>query len=271
MTRASGMLGAVDAVDSDLSVTREDGAATLWLNRPAKRNAITHEMWRRIGDLCHELAADDAVRLLVLRGVGDHFCAGADIGGLAEMPLRDYQANNRYADDALATFPKPTVAFITGSCVGGGVELAASCDLRIAAAGSVFGITPARLGILYPTDALTRVTRLIGPSAAKHLLFTGEIVDAERALRIGLVDELLSSVPDAEARLGELVGTLLERSLLTQMGSKAMIEEIAATGDVPAEVDDHWFSVLEGSSDPAEGIAAFGERRSPRFTWTPGA
>lgn len=260
------MLGRVS--DEELQVTRADGVATLWLNRPAKRNAITNTMWRRIGDLCQQLADDDDVRLLVLRGVGDHFCAGADIGGLAEMPLRDYHQANQHADESLAQFPKPSIAFITGSCIGGGAELASCCDLRIAAEGSVFGITPARLGILYPPYALERVVRLIGPSAAKHLLFTGEIVGAERALRIGLLDELLP-VDVAETRLAELVQTLLERSLLTQVGSKAMIESIGETGAVDPDLNEHWHQILESTGDPAEGIAAFGERRAPYFTWAP--
>ena len=142
-------------------VTRADQVATVWLNRPEKRNAITNQMWRAIGDLVNELRDDDSIRLLVLRGVGDHFCAGADIHGLAEMSLREYHQANQYADESLATFPKPTLAYITGSCIGGGAELASCCDLRIAATGSKFGITPAKLGIIYPAYALERVVSLV--------------------------------------------------------------------------------------------------------------
>jgi enoyl-CoA hydratase/carnithine racemase len=264
------MLSPVDpqTPGSELYLTREAGVATLWLNRPAKRNALTYDMWRGIGDLCQELADDPGVRALVVRGVGDHFCAGADIGGLAEMPLRDYHRANRHADESLATFPKPTVAYITGSCIGGGSELAASCDLRIAAEGSRFGITPARLGILYPAYSIERVTRLIGVSATKHLLFTGEIVDAERALRIGLVDELLPA-DEAPKRLDQLVATLRERSLLTQMASKAMVDAVVEQGGISEELDSSWHDALEASADPREGIAAFLERRTPTFRWTP--
>lgn len=266
------MLSRVEADTSpelpDLYVTRDGGVATLWLNRPAKRNALTYDMWVGIGDHCRELAEDPEVRLLVVRGVGDHFCAGADIGGLTEMPLRDYHRANLHADESLATFPKPTVAYITGSCIGGGSEIAASCDLRIAAEGSAFGITPARLGILYPAYSVDRVTRLIGASATKHLLFTGEIVDAERALRIGLVDELLTA-EDAPKRLDELVTTLAERSLLTQMASKAMVDAVVEQGGISADLDSSWHDTLESSADPAEGIAAFLERRTPAFRWRP--
>lgn len=266
------MLGAVTLPDdaSDLALTIADGVATLWLNRPAKRNAVTNQMWRGIGDLVNGLRHDPRVRALVLRGAGEHFCAGADIGGLAEMPLRDYHLANQHADQALATFPKPTIAFISGSCIGGGAELASCCDLRIAVDGSVFGITPAKLGIVYPAYALERVTRLIGPSAAKHLLFTGEIVDAQRALRIGLIDELLPAAA-ADARLTELLQALRERSLLTQVGSKEMIESILEHGEVSEVVNEHWHRVIDESADLEEGISAFAERRPPRFTWTPDA
>lgn len=260
------MLGAVNS--EDLYVTHADGVATLWLNRPAKRNAVTHDMWRGIGDIAQELAVDDSVRMLVVRGVGDHFCAGADIGGLAEMSLRDYHANNHHADTSLAAFPKPTVAFITGSCIGGGAEIASCCDLRIAATGSKFGITPAKLGIIYPGYALERVTRLIGPAAAKHLLYTGDIVDADRALRIGLIDELLP-LESAEERLAELCATITSRSLLTQVGTKAMIEEILHAGSVSDDTMRAWQREVDASPDLAAGIAAFAEKRTPTFTWTP--
>ncbi|MCB0888038.1 MAG: enoyl-CoA hydratase/isomerase family protein, partial [Nocardioidaceae bacterium] len=201
------------SVDNDaVYVTKQGGVATLWLNRPAKRNAITNQMWQAIGDRVNGLREDTDVRLLILRGVGDHFCAGADIHGLAEMSLREYHEANQYADQSLATFPMPTIAFITGSCIGGGAELASCCDLRIAAEGSKYGITPARLGIIYPAYALERVTRLIGPSATKQLLFTGDIIEANEALRMGLINELLP-LDAAENRLEGLVSTLLERSL----------------------------------------------------------
>lgn len=253
----------------ELVVTLDAGVATLWLNRPAKRNALTHAMWRGIGDVCAALDARHDVRLLVLRGVGHHFCAGADISGLTSMPLAEYHRANDHADGSLASFSKPTIAFISGSCVGGGVEIATSCDLRIADDTTVVGITPAKLGVLYPPRGVERVTRLIGPSAAKHLFFTGEIVDADRALRIGLVDEVHS--PDAhEARLAELVDLIAhQRSLFTQMASKAMIDATSTDGRVPDELAARWMDELDAAGDLAEGVAAFGERRAPVFTWQP--
>ena len=252
----------------ELYVTHADGVATLWLNRPEKRNAVTHEMWRGIGDHVNELATDDSVRALVLRGVGDHFCAGADIGGLAEMSLRDYHANNQYADTSLAAFPKPSIAFITGSCIGGGAELASCCDLRIAAEGTKFGITPAKLGIIYPAYALERVTRLVGPSATKYLLFTGDIVDAERAHRMGFFDELLPR-GEAELRLAELCDTLVHRSLLTQVGTKEMVEAVLHDGSISDDMMARWQAEVDGSPTSPRASARFAEKRAPTFTWTP--
>lgn len=252
----------------DLLVTLTEGVATLWLNRPSKRNALTHAMWQGIGDICVDLDARDDVRMLVLRGVGDHFCAGADITGLTSMPLATYHRANDHADGALAAFSKPTLAFITGSCVGGGVEIATSCDLRIADDTVRVGITPAKIGVLYPPRAVERVTRLIGPSAAKHLFYTGEIVAVERALRIGLVDEVHPRGPEHEARLAELVEVIAhQRSLFTQMASKEMIDATVTSGGIDGEVEDRWMRALESSDDLAEGVAAFAERRAPRFGW----
>lgn len=253
-----------------LVVTRADSVATIWLNRAEKRNAMSFEMWAALAESCHELARDHSVRVLVVRGVGGHFCAGADIGGFSGGLSDEYQVQNREAEEALAAFPRPTIAFITGSCVGGGVQIAGACDLRFADTTSKFGITPARLGIAYPTYALERAVRLVGQSAAKHLLFSAELIDAERALRIGLIDELLET-DVAQQRLEEFTSLLAnERSLLTQTISKEMVNEVAARGEISAETIERWASVLANNPDMPEGVAAFAERRSPNFVWVPG-
>lgn len=248
----------------DLAVSTDEGVATLWLNRPAKRNAVTYEMWQGIADACARLAGDPEVRTLVVRGAGEHFCAGADIGGLGG---RDYARANEAADTALATFPVPTIAVVTGACVGGGAEIALACDLRIADATARFGITPARLGIVYPPFAIERAVRTIGPSAAKHLLFSAELIDADRALRIGLVDEVHAPA-DLRARIDDLVRLLTtERSLLTQVASKELVDAVVEHGAIPPDLARRWAAEVAASPDRAEGVAAFAERRSPAFTW----
>jgi len=255
---------------ADVAVTHDDGVATLWLDRPAKHNAVTYEMWQTIADRCAELADDPSVRVLVVRGRGDHFCAGADIGGLDAVDGERYSAANRAADDGLASFPKPTIACISGSCIGGGAELAIACDLRIADRTARFGITPARLGIVYPPFALERAVRVIGASASKHLLFTAEIVDADRALRIGLVDEVHEDAAATTARVAQLARTMAgDRSLLTQVASKEMVDEVVLDGTVDPATAARWAATVAASGDRAEGIAAFLERRPPVFGWRP--
>ncbi|WP_282791885.1 enoyl-CoA hydratase/isomerase family protein [Streptomyces sp. CC224B] len=236
-----------------------DGVATVVIDHPAKRNAMTADMWRALPPLLDALAADPAVRALVLTGAGDTFCAGADISSLRAGPGRA-QELAVLAEEALAAFPKPTLAAVRGHCVGGGAQLAAACDLRFADEGASFAVTPAKLGIVYPASATRRLAALVGPATAKYLLFSGEPIDARRALRTGLVDEVLPA-GELAGRVAEFTRVLASRSLLTQAAAK----EFAAGR---TDRDGHWAEQARGSGDAAEGVAAFLERRQPRFTWT---
>ena len=236
-----------------------DSVATVVIHHPAKRNAMTAAMWAALPPLLDTLAADPAVRALVLTGEGGTFCAGADISTLQGAP-EEAQALAVRAEEALAAFPKPTLAVIRGHCVGGGAQLAAACDLRFAMEGALFGVTPAKLGIVYPASSTRRLVSLVGPATAKYLLFSGELIDAERALRTGLVDELL---PQGELarRVGEFTRILASRSQLTQAAAKEY-----ANGRT--DRDAHWSEQARAGGDTAEGVAAFLERRQPRFTWS---
>ncbi|GGO37115.1 enoyl-CoA hydratase/isomerase family protein [Streptomyces lasiicapitis] len=237
-----------------------DGVATVVIDHQAKRNAMTADMWRALPPLLAALAADPGVRTLVLTGAGDTFCAGADISSLRAEPGRPQELAVR-AEEALAAFPKPTLAAIRGYCVGGGCQLAAACDLRFADEGAAFAVTPAKLGIVYPASTTRRLVSLVGPSTAKYLLFSGESIDAARALRTGLVDEVLPA-GELDARVKEFTRVLASRSLLTQAAAK----EFAGPGEGR---EAHWAEQMRESGDTAEGVAAFLERRQPRFAWTP--
>ena len=252
----------------DLLVSVDGAIGTITRNRPGKRNAVTYDMWLALGAACHRLAADAAVRVVVLRGAGDHFCAGADITELLADRATgspSFMDAHMAAEHALAMLPKPTIAVVQGDCIGGGCAVAIDCDFRLAVAGARFGITPAKLGIVYPPASLERSVRLLGP-AAKRLLFTGDLIDAPEAHRIGLVDELLAA--DAiEARLVDLCTSLAQRSLLTQAATKEMIAAVTEHGVVSADLAETWAREVAMSGEMTEGVAAFQERRAPRFPW----
>ncbi|AQS66456.1 enoyl-CoA hydratase/isomerase family protein [Streptomyces pactum] len=236
-----------------------DSVATVVVHHPAKRNAMTAPMWRALPGLLDALAGDPAVRALVLTGEGATFCAGADISTLRES-AEEVQGLAVRAEEALAAFPKPTLAAIRGHCVGGGVQLAAACDLRFTEESALFGVTPAKLGVVYPASSTRRLVALTGPATAKYLLFSGELIDAERALRTGLVDEVLPT-GELGRRVTEFTRVLASRSRLTQAAAKEF-----ANGRT--DRDAYWSARARGSGDTAEGVAAFLERREPRFGWS---
>ncbi|MGK5691724.1 enoyl-CoA hydratase/isomerase family protein [Streptomyces sp. URMC 128] len=241
-----------------------DSVATVVIRHPEKRNAMTAAMWRSLPPLLERLAGDPVVRALVLTGEGGTFCAGADISTLRGSP-EEAQRLAVEAEEALAAFPKPTLAAVRGHCVGGGAQLAAACDLRFAEEGALFGVTPAKLGIVYPASSTRRLVSLVGPATAKYLLFSGELIDVERALRTGLADEVL---PEGQLgrRVAEFTRILVSRSQLTQAAAKEF-------ADGRTDRDAHWAARARESGDTAEGVAAFLERRQPRFGWsapTPG-
>ncbi|WP_030703060.1 MULTISPECIES: enoyl-CoA hydratase/isomerase family protein [unclassified Streptomyces] len=251
----------MDRTEPRLVPAVEHGVATVVIANPAKRNAMTPAMWRSLPELLEGLAADPAVRVLVLTGAGDTFCAGADISTLRKG-ADTAQELAVAAEEALAAFPRPTLAAVRGFCVGGGSQLAAACDLRFAEEGASFGVTPAKLGIVYPASSTRRLVSLVGPATAKHLLFSGELIGTERALRTGLADEVLPA-GDLDKRVEEYARTLASRSRLTQAAAK----EFAAGR---TDRDAHWAGEARSSGDTAEGVTAFLERRAPRFTYPAG-
>ncbi|WP_416902159.1 enoyl-CoA hydratase/isomerase family protein [Micromonospora echinospora] len=248
--------------DARLTVEVAGPVATVVISNPTRRNAMTPDMWRQLPPLLDRLEADPAVRVLVLTGAGETFCAGADLGDLDEVLAAGDHSVAVIAEERLAAFAKPTVAAVRGACVGGGCQLAVACDLRIAAADARFGVPPARLGVVYQTPATRRLAALVGPATAKYLLFTGELVDAERALRVGLVDEVLPADRLVD-RIAGLTGTIALRSQLSIVAAKQVVD-----GRADAERVARWHREALTSGEAREGVAAFHERRPARFTWT---
>ncbi|HSN43012.1 MAG TPA: enoyl-CoA hydratase/isomerase family protein [Propionibacteriaceae bacterium] len=240
-----------------------DHIATLTLSNPTKRNSLTVEMWEAIPRLLNDLATNDEVRVVILRGRGDVFSAGSDITNLTYLHNSDLPG---LAENALATFPKPVVAVIAGHCMGGGCQLATACDFRVAGEGADFAVPPAKLGIVYPLSATRRLVSLIGPSATKYLIFTGDRISATRALHMGLIDELVS--PDLLLERGRnIAATIARRSQLTLQATKEIVDAIA--DDHPAdELVDGWVDQAHHGPDLAEGMSSFSQRRQAQFTWT---
>ena len=253
-----------------LRVARDGAVAVLTIDRAEKRNAMTAQMWADLPGVLAGIAADPVVRVLVVTGAGPSFCAGADISDLLcgadpDDPMADVRRDNLAAQAALRDFPKPTVAMIRGHCIGGGVEIAASCDLRFADPTAVFGVTPAKVGIVYTPSSTKALIDLVGPAMTKYLLFSGELIDAEDALRAGLVDRLVAAA-DLEEEVHRFADVLASRSALSQRATKEVIAALTSGSDGEAEVA-RWYRETIGAGELAEGVAAFAERRTPRFPW----
>ena len=175
---------------------------------------------------------------------------------------------NAAAEAALTNFPLPTIAVIEGNCIGGGWQIASACDLRLAQRGVLLGITPAKLGITYPTEAIRRTVALVGPSATKRLLFTAELIDGDEALRLGFLDDLVAD-GDLDDSVSALCRTLSERSLLTQLATKATVNGLVDSDTNLAATVASFEKIATDSVDLAEGLTSFAERRSAVFTWRP--
>lgn len=251
-----------------LLVTRDGGVVTVTLNRPDKHNAINLAMWQAFARLMPAFAADDGVDVVVFRGPpSGPFSAGADISEFTTL-RRTPEDAERYGEAvtsgerAILKFPKPTVAMVEGFAIGGGAQVALACDLRLCEPRSRFGITPAKLGIVYALQSTARLADVVGPAWASYILMTGELVDSATALRIGLVHEVSEGL---EARTQQLVATLSSRARVSLLGAKALIakvnEGIRVEDD---EVRGHYHDSLH-SPEYAEGVEAFLAKRAPDF------
>lgn len=250
----------------DLLVSIDGPVATLTINRPAKRNALTPAMWRQLAAICAELDADPRLRVLVVTGAGPSFCAGADISSLSEdeAVLKEVVAT---AERALRNLAMPSIARISGHCFGGGNQIAVACDLRVADSSASFAVPPARLGVIYPVDSTRALVELVGPAAAKRLIFTAQPIDAAQALRIGLVEQVVE--PDQlDAAVAELVAAMLPLAPMTQNACKELVNLIADGENADAAFV-RWTARWRLSADGVEGPQAFLARRQPVFRWRP--
>lgn len=260
-----------------LRLTRDGPVATLTLSNPGRRNTLTARMWREFAVVLAPLAADPAVRAVIIRGDGDDFSAGADISDLKAIlhnpdnGLHD-GGDVTAGEEAIAAFPKPVIAAVDGYCLGGAWQVAGACDIRLASDRAVFGITPAKIGIVYPLSGIERLVRLAGPGAAKYLLFSGDFVPAEQALRLGLVERVIPQA-DFWTDVAAFARRLAARSQLSLQATKELVDIIAA-GGTPVELPGleaasrRWQHEMAAAPDPGIGVRAFLAKEDPHFTWT---
>jgi enoyl-CoA hydratase len=249
-------------------IRTERRGAALWIrvDRPAARNAVTFAMYDRIAEVCHDVNADASVKAVVLTGSGDAFAAGTDIGQFVDFKQAsqalDYERRMDGWLGAIEDVRVPTVAALRGPVVGGGLAIAAACDLRVAAPSARFGVPVARtLGNCFSAANLVRLAALVGLGRVKELVLTARLVDAQEARAIGLVSEIVAGEDALDARVDELVEQLASYAPLTLRATKEMVRRIRARM-MPDEAAD-LVALCYTSADFREGVAAFLERRKP--------
>ena len=252
-----------------LLLERRERVAVVTINRPEKRNALNIQTREEGAAILEELRADESVRVVVFTGAGDKaFIAGADIGefaGRTAVTQREVMTS-RSLFTAIDTFPKPVIAMINGYCLGGGCELALSCDLRIASDRASFGQPEINLGIIPGGGGTQRLTRLIGEGKAMEMILTGDIIDAQTAYSLGLVN-LVVPAADLEARTMEMANRIAEKSpVALRMAKEAVKTAARANLDEGLRREVDLFALCFSSADKDEGVSAFLEKRKPEFT-----
>ena len=261
---------ALAEASSHLEVTADSGVATVQIRRPDKHNAISFAMWQAFARLMPVLSADDDIDVVVMRGTpGGPFSAGADIAEFTTL-RSDPDGAARYGEaveageHAILSFDKPTVALVEGFAIGGGTQLAVACDLRVCGESSRFGVTPAKLGIVYALPSTARLVETVGAAWARWILLTGELLPADVAERIGLVHEVVADAA-VEERAYAVARTVASRAQVSLRGGKTMVDRAVAGR---TEEDDDVLAVYRASwtsAEYAEGVAAFLAKRAPDF------
>jgi enoyl-CoA hydratase/carnithine racemase len=251
-----------------------EGVVRLTISNPAKRNALDHPILDAITATLAELAAaDSTARCVMVTGAHGMFSAGYDIG---EIPDEEFEERAEQlvahpftqAIDALEAFPSPTLAVLPGHTIGGGLELALACDMRVAQAGIKLGMPPAKLGLVYSHTGLRRFLDAIGAARTRELFLLGQYIDAPTALSWGLVNRVCDA-GELEASGLETAAELAGNAPLSQSGNKRVIAALLrAEGALPADVEEELIELRRASfasKDLREGMRAFAERRPPRW------
>jgi len=246
-----------------------NGVATVAIDRLDRMNALNLEVWQRLGDVFLELSGDESVRAVVLRGAGTKaFAPGADIEEFDTVrasadQARAYDLVMRRAFDAVAACPHPTIAMIYGPCVGGGLELAALCDLRLAARSARFGVPINRISVVMGYPELIGLKRLIGPARTLEILLEGQVANAQTALGWGLVNRVVDDA-GLEDETQATLSRILAGAPLANRWHKKFLRRLDDPTPITADEMEEGYDFLE-TRDYAEGVVAFKAKRKPDF------
>ena len=274
-----------------LSIEVEDAVATVWLDRPEARNAMGVDLWRDLPRAMEAVTSDPAVRVVVVAAKGPHFSVGLDLKAMGGM-LTGGGSEPQEGDDArpasmaekgrrarlnvlrlqnaitaVADCPKPVIAAVHGYCIGGGVDLIAACDIRLASADAVFSVREAKMAIVADLGSLQRLPAIISAGHLNELAFTAKDISAERAKEIGLVNDVAADADGVAKAARALAGEIAANSPLAVQGTKAVLR--ANEGRTVAQGLDYvatWNAGQLASDDLTEAVTAFMEKRPPKFT-----
>ncbi|MDA8278520.1 MAG: enoyl-CoA hydratase-related protein [Actinomycetota bacterium] len=255
------MAGSVD-------ITIDDSIASVLLNNPARRNAMTRSMWKELADAFTYLRDVRDIRAAIISGVEGNFAAGADISEFKEVRQSgqsaiEYDENTEAALAAIESVPFATIASIDGFCIGGGISIASACDIRVSSESAKFRLPPARLAISYPFDSLVRMVRIIGVANCKRMLLTADVLSAQSMGQLGFVEVVIEDV--AAAALG-MAKRIADNAPLSIHATKDILSAIEGEASNSARVaSNRQREVTLSSHDYAEALAAFIEKREPRF------
>lgn len=272
----------LDALQSEVLSIEQDGhVATVWLDRPGAMNAMGPSFFADLPRVMEQLGADAGVRCIVIAARGKAFSAGLDLKTMGMEVLQpDPDASPvenrtslldkiRYMQDAITSVdqcPKPVIAAIHGACIGGGVDLATACDIRLATRDAAFSIRETRLAMVADLGTLQRLPRIVGDGHVAELVYTGGDITGERAESVGLVNHIYASAEDCQAAAHEMAASIAENSPLAVQGAKSVLR--AGRSQTVEEGLEHvalWNAAFLQSDDLAEAVTAFMQKRAPSF------
>lgn len=255
---------------TNLLVGSSNGIAVVTINRPKVLNALDNLTLKELDQLCDELAHNEAIKVVIITGSGDKaFAAGADIAqmlSLSAVESRKFSKDGQAAFNKLENLPQPVLAAINGFALGGGCELAMACDIRLASSKAKFGQPEVSLGITAGFGGTQRLARLVGKGRAMELLYTGEIIDAQEAYRIGLVNKIAAPKKLMDAALAMAEKIMSCSPIAVQLSKAAVNEGMDADLQTGIAYEAEAFAVCFSTYDQKEGMAAFQEKRRPLFT-----